>query len=246
MRRLGVVFRVSRIWTSVPSTARTNARVSVATPERRWRKLRATRSALRIARARPRISAILTPGLTSDPSGASQSISTSGSSSANASVATAFPARTPLPRASMCARTRAFGSMTISVVASPPPMSSVNAIRTRGAAIDSRRIRTLLSGFQPEFVEAIPQGCGRLEFFASRRGEHLPLEQLDQGFTIQAQGVAGEEILWNDRLGGVRHGRAPEHLVERLDDGLRRDSVLFVVLHLRIAAPVHFLDGALH
>src|SRR5882672_2476605 len=246
IRKLGVVFRVSRIFTPVPSTARTYARVSVATPDSRWRKFSATRSALRIARARPRISAIRTPGLTSVPSGTAHWISASGSSSVNASAATAFPARMPFPRASMCARTRALGSTTTSVVASPPPMSSVSAIRTSGAAIVSRRIRALLSGFQPEFVEAVPQRRGRLEFFASRRGEHLSLEQLDQGFTIQAQGVAGQEILRRHRQRGVGHGRAPDHLVHRLHDGLRRDAVLLVVLELCLAAAGHLVHRARH
>jgi len=41
-------------------------------------------------------------------------------------------------------------------------------------------MRKLLPGFKPEFVEAVPQGRGRLELLASRRGEHLPLQQLDQ------------------------------------------------------------------
>src|SRR5258706_15440517 len=246
IRKLGVVFRGSRIFTPVPSSARTYARVSVATPDSRWRKFSATRSALRIARARPRISAIRTPGLTSLPSGTAHWISASGSSSVNASAATAFPARMPFPRASMCARTRAFGSTTTSVVASPPPMSSVNAIRTRGAAIVSRRIRTLLSGFQPEFVEAVPQGGGRFELFTSRRGEHLPLEQLHQRFTVQAQGITRKEVFRREGRRGVGHGGAPDHFLHRLHDRLRRDAVLLVVAELGFAPAVHLLQRPRH
>jgi hypothetical protein len=41
-------------------------------------------------------------------------------------------------------------------------------------------MRTLLPGLQPELIETVTQRRGRLEFFSSRRGEHLSLEQLHQ------------------------------------------------------------------
>jgi hypothetical protein len=44
----------------------------------------------------------------------------------------------------------------------------------------------LLPGVQPDLVEAVAQRRRHLELFASRRGEHLPLEQLDQLFTVQS------------------------------------------------------------
>ena len=49
-RRSGVVFRVSRILAPVPSTACTNRRVMVATPDMRCRKFSATRSPVRMPR----------------------------------------------------------------------------------------------------------------------------------------------------------------------------------------------------
>ena len=55
-RRPGVVLRVSRIRAGVPATASTKRRVSVATPESRWRKLSATRSPVRIAAGAARMS----------------------------------------------------------------------------------------------------------------------------------------------------------------------------------------------
>ena len=52
-RSPGVVLRVSRIRAPVPSTACTQRAVSVATPDSRWRKFSAVRSAVRIAARRP-------------------------------------------------------------------------------------------------------------------------------------------------------------------------------------------------
>ncbi len=60
-RRPGVVLRVSRILAPVPSTALTNRRVRVATPDSRWRKFSATRSAVRIPPARPRTVSTVSP-----------------------------------------------------------------------------------------------------------------------------------------------------------------------------------------
>ena len=68
-RQPGVVLRVSRIFALVPRTASTNCAVKVATPESRWTKFSATRSALKMARAGPEISSKISPALTRRPSG---------------------------------------------------------------------------------------------------------------------------------------------------------------------------------
>ena len=67
-RQPGVVLRVSRICARVPLTASTNWAVKVAMPQRRWRKFRATRSALSSARAGPAISSKGLPPATRWPS----------------------------------------------------------------------------------------------------------------------------------------------------------------------------------
>ncbi len=69
MRSPGVVLRVSRMTAGVPAMASTNRRVSVATAERRWRKLSATRSAVRMDRTGPEISRTVCPGMTAWPEG---------------------------------------------------------------------------------------------------------------------------------------------------------------------------------
>ncbi len=68
-RRPGAVLRVSRIRQPVPSTASTKRRVAVAMPHMRCRRFNATRSAVRIARARPERYASGVAGATFVPAG---------------------------------------------------------------------------------------------------------------------------------------------------------------------------------
>ena len=75
-RQPGVVFRVSTKTALEPATRAAMARVKVAMPERRWRKLRATRSPVRIEATGPVRRARTVPAATSWPSSVSASNST--------------------------------------------------------------------------------------------------------------------------------------------------------------------------
>src|ERR1051325_5151919 len=139
-RQPGVVLRVSRILACVPRTLAANCAVSVATPERRWTKFSATRSALRIARAGPEIFIRPAPALIRWPSRTRRLVCTRGESFRNAVSANAKPATTSDSRARRTAAAVAVGGTVANVVTSPLPMSSARADST------ARRISSALGG----------------------------------------------------------------------------------------------------
>src|SRR5260370_15498956 len=98
-RNQGVVFRVCVICAGVPVTASTARRGSLAIPERRCRKLRATRSPPNNARALARTVTMAPPGSAHAPSRACGSRHAPGSSSRNTLAATGRPATTNRPSA---------------------------------------------------------------------------------------------------------------------------------------------------
>src|SRR5436190_6572362 len=215
-------------------------------PERCWRKLSATRSALRIARAFAAIVATRAPFKSAPPSAISHSTFAAGSRSRNASAATSVPARTPSCFASMWARPAAPSSTTASVVASPPPRSSVSARRTRGKAIASRRMAGFLSRREADFVQPVPEDRRHLEVLTGRGGEHFPLQQLHECILIEIERGARQDLLRGDRGGRVGHRGGAHDPFDRLEDRLGRDAVLGVVAELGVAPPVHLLDGPPH
>ena len=107
-RSPGVVLRVSQMRAAPPrAAASANRRVSVATPDRWHRKLRAVRSPVRIGANGPSTRPMTAPGSTAAPSASCQRTSTSASSWANVSTAHAVPATTPAWRATNEATARA-------------------------------------------------------------------------------------------------------------------------------------------
>ena len=135
-RSPGMVLRVSRIFARVPSTARTNIRVRVATPESSCRKLRPVRSAVSIARALPSSSQSELPATISSPSLRCQKISTSGSSSSKVRLNHSAPQSTPFSRVITRARAWRSGG-TSRAVRSPVPMSSASARVTSLVTVSS-------------------------------------------------------------------------------------------------------------
>src|SRR5256885_6501768 len=133
-RQPGVVLRVSRILAPVPSIAATNCAVSDAIPDRRWRKLSATRSAESSARALPLTKRIDDPGDTRIPSSASIRMATLGSSRRNALSANATPQTMPFSRATSDARARRSETTVAIVVRSSNAPSSSRAPRTRASS----------------------------------------------------------------------------------------------------------------
>ena len=94
-------------------------------------KLRATRSAVRMARALPEIRAITAPGATVAPSAINVSKRMAGLRLANAACATCNPETTPGARAAMTASMTASAGTVASVVISPRnPKSSASAALT--------------------------------------------------------------------------------------------------------------------
>src|SRR3954463_15791393 len=102
-RQPGVVLRVSRIFALVPLIASTKRDVRVATPERRWTKFRATRSAVSRAGAGPQILSKAVRAETRWPSFEARLIRTLDESSRKAVSAKANPARTSGSRARITA-----------------------------------------------------------------------------------------------------------------------------------------------
>ena len=116
---------------------RTNSCVAVAMPDRWPRKLSATRSAERTARAGPAtvISAVL--AVTLAPSRSFAAISISGASLAKVAATSGNPAITPAARATTMARADVLSGMVAIDVTSPPrPRSSLSA-RVTAASISS-------------------------------------------------------------------------------------------------------------
>jgi hypothetical protein len=91
----GVVFLVSTSCAFVPSTIFRSSLVAVATPDKRCRKFRATRSPVNRARPCPLICAMTLPGASSLPSAISCSNLTSGSRQRKVRLAAGIPARMP-------------------------------------------------------------------------------------------------------------------------------------------------------
>ena len=118
-RSPGVVLRVSHTAAPVPAMVVQKAAVTVAMPERCWRKLSATRSAARIERTAPETSITWLGGTTWSPSAPPSSMARSGSTAQKACAATSAPHRVSGSRARMRARPLRAGLTTASVVRSP-------------------------------------------------------------------------------------------------------------------------------
>ena len=129
-RRPGVVFRVSRMMVGYPRTAARKREVSVATPERCWRKLRTTRSAIRSERASPCAASTDAPLPTRVPSATARTILTEGSTSSNTWRAAATPARIMASWALTVPLARTGSGTSIAVVGSPRIRSSPSAAWT--------------------------------------------------------------------------------------------------------------------
>ena len=140
-RSPGVVLRVSNILVEGFPTASTNWRVSVAMPQRRCKKLSATRSALRIERARPRTSIIMSPAAILSPSWQASWMPNEASTCRKACAAASVPATTAFSRATMRPVACSVSGTKKSVVTSPSAISS-----SRAAAIGSQRFGFMSAG----------------------------------------------------------------------------------------------------
>ena len=143
-RRPGVVLRVSRILAPVPAMASANRRASVATPERRWMKFSAVRSAVRIGAAGPVTVRAAVPFSRRVPSAWWISISSVGPTRRKTSAAVAVPARMQSWRAMRRAVAVAPGRVKWRAVTSPGPMSSARArsmMSGRSLAMEGWKIR---------------------------------------------------------------------------------------------------------
>src|SRR5436190_19805286 len=129
-RSVGVVLRVSRMTARVPAISSTALRESVAIPERRWRKLRATRSAVRMAAACPSTRASVLPIDAGPPSSTSSSNRMLASSCVKVSRASGSPHTRRASRATIRPRADAPVGTTAVVVMSPAPTSSRSAAAT--------------------------------------------------------------------------------------------------------------------
>src|SRR5215472_14332256 len=136
-RKPGVVLRVQMMRALVCAIRATKAAVAVAMPERWPRKLSATRSAPRIARALPEIVISLAPRWTPAPSRPCGAIAISGASRRNAAATSGSPAITPASRTTTSARPpRSSGMVAIEVMSPARPRSSSSA-RVTAASISS-------------------------------------------------------------------------------------------------------------
>jgi hypothetical protein len=106
-----------------------------AMPIMRWTKFNATRSPIRMDRARPRTVHSVVPSPTRSPSAATRSTTRLGSIARKTCSNTAPPHATIAPRATALARAMASASMHASVVRSPPARSSCSARATRSATL---------------------------------------------------------------------------------------------------------------
>src|SRR5581483_5624316 len=132
-RSPGVVLRVSRISVLVPSTALTYFAVNEAMPLRCCRKLRATRSALSMARAGPKSRATIWSSWTFSPSLVLASNWMRSSTSLKTRSATGSPATTPSCLQTILPRQVISGGRMASLVRSPSPTSSARATRISGS-----------------------------------------------------------------------------------------------------------------
>ena len=126
-RQPGVVLRVSTIRVPVPSTAAANFRDSVATPERRWIKFSAVRSAVSSAAVGPVMRRTTPPVFTRSPSCAISVTLSAGSTRANTRAATSRPHTTRSCFASIKARDVCWAGKIALLVTSPRPASSSSA-----------------------------------------------------------------------------------------------------------------------
>ena len=136
-------------------------------PQRRWRKFRATRSALSRARAGPATCSRGLPSATRWPSSAARVTCTAEESSRKAASARARPATTSGSRARTTALAWAVSGTAASVVTSPLPMSSARASAT------ARRISSADNG-------STPAGCTKSReskslLFRAHRAQIRPL-----------------------------------------------------------------------
>ena len=129
LRSPGRVLRVSRMRHSVPATASTKRRVTVAVADSSCRKLSAVRSPVRIARAGPAISNTTAPAVTGSPSAARQVMRTCGSRRVKVASAQGRPHRMASSRVTSRPRT-CCAAGTSAAVTSPLPMSSRSAAST--------------------------------------------------------------------------------------------------------------------
>src|SRR5580700_4102860 len=130
-RSPGVVFRVSRISALVPSTARTNRRVSVATPLSCCKRFKATRSPVNSARADALTRAGTLPAVSSSPSWEMISTVVVMSRRRKTSANNSIPARTSGDLAITSPRPRCNAETVVSVVISPAPISSARKDRSK-------------------------------------------------------------------------------------------------------------------
>src|ERR1039458_8223064 len=136
----------------------------LAIPERCWRKLRATRSALRMARAGPKRRITIASSWTLSPSLALASNCTRSSISSKARRAKERPQITPSCLQTTLPRQVMAGGMRASVVTSPAPRSSSRAARIRvsrcsgasGSVMGCRVVDNLYSSLFPHDVGRTP------------------------------------------------------------------------------------------
>jgi hypothetical protein len=119
-RSPGRVLRVSRMTAPVPSTASTQRRVAVATPERWQSRLSAVRSAVSRPRTGARTTSAGSPGTSREPSGNAESTSNPGTTSSRTRRATGAPASTPAARGENSPTATASAGTVAAVVASGP------------------------------------------------------------------------------------------------------------------------------
>src|SRR5712691_11117258 len=231
-RRPGVVLRVWVIRVPLPATASTARRVSVAIPESRCRKLRATRSPPSTARADARTLARVAPVSTQPPSAIRASSSAHASSSRNTSAATAIPATTNRPSATnRAAAGRSAATPSRRVVTSSRTRSSASARRT------SSRPRTSANREHPLDGAARPGGglgrhVHRVLQVAERvpqvfEGDHLhvaALSRLGHGVelflgVLATQAVQYARLRRHHELPRARSAGALHHLLGRDDAG---------------------------
>ena len=188
-----MVLRVSRIFARVPATASTKRRVRVAMPDMRWRKLSATRSAVRMPRAGPSMDAIRLPGAKRSPSRARAPQAMAPSVSWNTAKATSRPAMTRSCLATKAAAARCSAGTVASVVTSPSPTSSASAARTRSRSTSGCTVTSAQGGTRvmplPQLVERrleTPAAVFELEHPLPALRHHLRLGALHEARVAQA------------------------------------------------------------
>src|SRR6266851_5799329 len=225
-RRPGVVLRVWVIRAPVPATASTARRVSVAIPESRCRKLRATRSPPSTARADARTVARVAPVSTQPPSAIRASSSAHASSSRNTSAATAIPATTNRPSATNRAAASPAATPSRRVVTSSRARSSASARRT------SSRPRTSANREHPlDGAARLGGGLGRHLHRVLQVAERVPQVFESDHLHVAALGRLGHGV---ELFLGVLATQAVQHARLRRHHELPR---------ARSAGPLHHLLG---